>query len=467
MGGSHAVLSGRVSTCSTSTDLMERPLNKVLPFFSELGKIVWQVRDGVSGATTKDTWKNLEELDVLMFCHDADRGLEINGQAYAQLLDPVREDLVSRGYRVGVIAHRFSKKTGIRAYGSPFSCNRIGLLNSIRNRLASSLPWLKDIDGSSLNSVLFWERIFETSCVNVIFLIGAPAEICSAAARKGIPVIELLHGFRYTSIPWGYDKREITSLPSQILALDEKSFETFSYFQELGVRIEKVHHPSLNSTSRFADTSIRDSTQSGHSSKPPSEHKAVVLVALQWGYGRWEASGGLFANGLFPEHFYEAIASSVSTLDWIFRLHPVQIRNRRYRDHVNEVRRLQQLSNVRDFAESQGPIMAVLSTTNVVLTPSSGTASEALNAGRPVIFFDPSPATVESLRDAYSEEIDKGMVRFWNPESETLLSTIADLLSRRFETKDPMQFAKKTAGDFVVEAIEESRIHGGPDPSVR
>ena len=38
----------------------------------------------------KDTSKNLKKCDVLLFCHDADRGVTLNNKAYSPLIDSVQ-----------------------------------------------------------------------------------------------------------------------------------------------------------------------------------------------------------------------------------------------------------------------------------------------------------------------------------------------------------------------------------------
>ena len=42
-----------------------------------------------------DLVRRLPRADVLLICHDADRGFELNGKKYAHLLDSINEMLIS------------------------------------------------------------------------------------------------------------------------------------------------------------------------------------------------------------------------------------------------------------------------------------------------------------------------------------------------------------------------------------
>ena len=52
--------------------------------------------------------KKIQSSDYLLICHDHDRGYIYQGTAYSQLLDTLRENLLSSGRSVSVIAAPYS-----------------------------------------------------------------------------------------------------------------------------------------------------------------------------------------------------------------------------------------------------------------------------------------------------------------------------------------------------------------------
>ena len=72
--------------------------------------------------------EQLRKSDILLFCHDASRGLNIAGKAYSPLLDSLREEFELNGYNCQSIAHVGSRLIGDKAYGNPTSFNKKYLL---------------------------------------------------------------------------------------------------------------------------------------------------------------------------------------------------------------------------------------------------------------------------------------------------------------------------------------------------
>lgn len=389
-----------------------------LPLLRQIRVAFWRLKALSAGIVVPDTWRSIEPADILMMCHDVDRGMTIDGKAFSQLLDPVREDLLELGYSVAVIASRYSVLTGDKAHGSPHSYNRESLKHAVANHLSRPISFTQEAERVSKRSIRFWQNLITQVDPGVILLIGAQPEVCLAASRLRKPTVELLHGFRYSEVPWGYCRREPASLPTHILALDDCSLQTFKQLEDRDVKVEKVKHPSLarhwpNSTPTFFEAG-----KSSPENEQGKERQRVVLVALQWGYGRGETHGGQFGNGVFPEVLEQMITIENEPIMWILRLHPVQLRTKRYRKVTEMIRKLQERTNVADFEISQSPLPALLEKVDLLLTASSGTAAEALISNVPVAFYDLRESMVSSLKIEYKDEFANGLAFVWDWKSD-------------------------------------------------
>jgi hypothetical protein len=383
--------------------------------------------DVLVGLLRRDNWRKILSVDVILMCHDVDRAYDVDGLPYSQLLDPIRQQLEEQGIVCATVAHRFSRFTGRRAWGNPLSINRASFINVLANRAEMVLGRKTADGGASQRSIRFWERLLARSAAKMVVLIGAPPEVCIAARRRSVPVVELLHGFRYTSIPWGYESRPTQSLPSHVFTLDEISLNTFSLLEIRGCTVSLVQHPALTSPT---DRVPVGESEGGSAGRETPSQRPTVLVALQWGYCTGEIYGGRFANGLFPDALIEVIERTEASIDWLFRLHPVQVRQaRRYRKQIALVQRLQEHPNVLSMTYSQQPLSRILAETYCLLTPSSGTASEALAMGVPVVILDPDPSMRSELDVSYKNEISRGIVRFWDGDVENLGTLLTEVAS--------------------------------------
>lgn len=263
-----------------------------------------------------DSTRLIENCDVLLFCHDADRSVDLNGLAYSPLIDSIHEDFTIRGLKCLSIAHPWSVLTGEKGYGKPISMNRTifinGILRLIFRKEQTTNPY---------------KKIFEKSNCRLVITIGAPDYLCSEARRKGIYHIELLHGIGYTSMKWGWLSKKVEYLPQCILALDGVSAITFAPLSKRGIKIMEVPHPFLK---RY-NTKYVNKLPIEWRIEKLGNHKKEILVTLQWAYAGDHGLNMQFANilknGLFFDEITELVAGNKEVF-WRFRFHPVQLRNK-------------------------------------------------------------------------------------------------------------------------------------------
>lgn len=307
----------------------------------------------------KDTYDEIGECDVLLFCHDVDRGDTREGLAYSKLIDSVNEDLKSRGWSTSQLSTPGSliKKT----WGNSKTANRrfhvISLLNSgKKSKLIHSLMRLFYWKTKKLDCYREEEFFFELlNRIKVKCIIGIELRrsLCFAANKANIPAVELLHAMGYPSIPWGLDTAGAKYIPNGFLSLDSVSTTSLKPLISEGARIWQINHPFYK---RFNDRNAKKKLPKEWLNKPSwiPDKKRVIMVSFTWAYdGEVKEYADIFPNGLMPESLIDAIRSSRENIFWLLRLHPVQLRKKlRYKKHINLLEKLTKENNNCEWEKS-------------------------------------------------------------------------------------------------------------------
>ena len=275
----------------------------------------------------RDSIDSLEDCDVLFFCHDFNRSLNVSGKAYSPLIDSVKEDLEARGLSCRTIAYPWSSLTGNKADGAPTSFN----MAYLRSRLVNKLAGLVGKNEVSQNNPYI--RILKKTNATLVMTIGSPEELAFASRETGAFHVELLHGMGYTSIPWGWNERSKEHLPRGLLSLDITSTIAFSPLIKKDVEIYTIPHPFLkkftlkNFHLQPAEWKLKINNS--------SSYLKDILVSLQWAYAGDHGPHIQFANILGNGLFFDEIGDLVkeeSDIFWYFRFHPVQLRSPSYKN---------------------------------------------------------------------------------------------------------------------------------------
>ncbi|NLQ06208.1 hypothetical protein [Cylindrospermopsis raciborskii] len=197
--------------------------------------------------------------------------------------------------------------------------------------------------------------------------IGSPPEMCRSAKSRGIPVFELLHGIGYDPVPWGWDQALACNLPTGILSLDNVSTKTFTSLHSKGVHVKQIPHPFFR---RFLDPEARQKLPPQWQDYPawlPTD-KIIILVSL--------------SCGLVPDEVIDAVDQTHDSIFWLFRLHPVQLRQNQYNHHRQFLERLTKNHPNCEWRESSVlPLPLILSYCSGHLTMSSMTTYDAAFMG--------------------------------------------------------------------------------------
>jgi hypothetical protein len=269
----------------------------------------------------------IELCDVLFFCHDVDRPISLEGKAYSPLVDSLVEDLEGRGLKCISISHPWSRLTGKRGFNSPISINESFFIAKFGNRLKRFELPLFICDSSSL-----FRKILLKAKPKVVITIGCTDELCYQARLLKVFHLELLHGIGYTSVPWGWDKKETQYLPQGILALDQVSAVSFSPLTNRGINVRVIPHPFLK---RFMPSGAVNLPKEWIPNiNNHKKWKKEILLSLQWSYagdhGHYTQFANILKNGLFFE-VIESLIAGDKEIFWRFRFHPVQLRSKKYK----------------------------------------------------------------------------------------------------------------------------------------
>ncbi|MEQ1657149.1 MAG: hypothetical protein ABL896_00085 [Hylemonella sp.] len=328
-----------------------------------------------------DSYLELERCDALLCCSDADRTDAYRGLAYSKFIDALAERLKSERVIVQQFTWPYSQISKEKAWGAPKTGNRYFFLHSLLSKIFRLIGRRDYGDARALE---FYAKLLALTGARCLIGIGLPQAAIKAAAVAGVKSIELLHGYGYSEVPWGWGL-DRTVLPSRVFVFDEVSKDTFGRLGGRGVKVNLIPnywYERFSSDGGLATSSADWATSYGWIPKS----RKVILVSLQWAYdgdhGEYRYFSGLLKNGLFPVELLDVIKRSRESTYWIFRLHPVQLRGIRYRHHRRLLDRLVADNKNCDWIRgSSAPLPSLLRHCHGHITMSSMTAYDAAFMG--------------------------------------------------------------------------------------
>jgi hypothetical protein len=224
--------------------------------------------------------------------------------------------------------------------------------------------------------------------------IGLPKAAILAARRRGVKTVEVLHGYGYSSLPWGWDATPPDRLPDAVIAFDDLSARTFGALAAKGMEVFRIENFWYR---MFRDARQRATLPDVWRQEPPwiPKDKKVILVSTSWGYdgdhGPYGFFAGILENGLFPRELLDAINLAGDDFYWLFRLHPVQLageRSQRYSKILNDV--CLHAPNSEWHKASRAPLPLVLQHCHAHISMISMTAYDAAFMGLKSLMLCPT-----------------------------------------------------------------------------
>lgn len=335
----------------------------------------------------------IKKCDVLLFCHDVDRGLTLNGLAYSPLIDSIYEEFTREKIKCQAISLPWSRLGLEKTANGALLFNRNYFIQLIKNKFFKS------------NSFEAYELIFNKSEARFVIGIGLPSDLCQAAKKRNVTTAELSHGMGYRFIPWGWDQLTGNKLPSKVLVLDDVSKDTFKSLEPKGLSVIKVPHPFYK---KVTDPKYIFPVEWIYGEK---RGKKNIIVTLQWGYdGEVAELKGILNNGIFYEKLEDLIRKRKDFI-WHFRLHPVQLKGIGFEKAILFVRNISdRYKNVVWQESSNAPLVSVAAVCDAHITMSSMSCYDVAMLGVTSLVLCPTTRDGGYYNNYFSELVEDGYV---------------------------------------------------------
>jgi hypothetical protein len=376
------------------------------------------IRDDFAEINLLDSSKNIGKCDVLFFCHDDNRGLVLNKKKYSPLIDSLGQYFEPIGLKCQTIAKPWSQLVGRAAFGKTHAINRIYLYSLMLHRLMRiAKKWSKKWSNKKSPLTTFYENIITRSSPKFIISIGAPAFLSEAARRQRVIHFEILHGYGYCTIPFGWDALPTKYLPQGVLSMDAVSTTTFSKLAKNNISIWQIENPFY---SVFIQNLIKKQYflySAENEKKVSSRFRRNILILLQWGYENNKDGlpelNNILQNGILYDEIISLIIESPYDLYFKIRLHPVQLgsieRRREIVAFLNS--RLSEFDNWDCDYSSEAPLWLVASDCDGGMTMFSSSAYELAAMGIQTMVLCPTVMTNGFQETVFNDLEEDGYVK--------------------------------------------------------
>jgi len=371
-------------------------------------------------------WESKKKrYDVLLFCHDHDRGYKFNNKAYAQLTDSLCDIFKERGLSVISIATPFSQVTGRLAYNNPKNINRQFLWSGITDKLLS-LCKIERLCARKYKDRVekLWIKILSTNSPRLIIAIQPTYKLCRASHSLRIPIYDLQHGVISDSHPSYGEvfKKEANpkDLPTGFLCWDTSSANALDkWATNKGCKVLIIGNPWFK---RFFERSKCDALVQKSNYVPIFKNRNKnILVSLQWNMNNFYPEQ--INNGVMPTCIERVIEKTHNHFNWLIRLHPVQIFNGE-KKHVEKYLydKFGTFVNVDWVLSTNYPLPVILTYTTLHITCWSTVTKEASLFGIPTALLDTEMRTKGKRYADYLEERNLGIADVIDLKEESIIN---------------------------------------------
>lgn len=364
-----------------------------------------------------DNINKLPTADVLLICHDVDRGFEFNGKKYSQILDSINERLNAEGLSTITIASPYSNLYGDSAFGNVWSLNGVIARASLVRKISKFFHQIKSNRKDPV--VCVWFNILKKIKPKRILGIQPSRELCIAAKKLGIWVADVQHGILANHGYYGLTNRlnyDDYGWPDALLAWNDESADWINRESQGAVMGLTVGNPWHL---RFVYPRECDSllNQLKHSFMP-SSFKRPILVTLTWGMEYY----GVYPEIGIPQALIDVIQNNELPYTWWIRIHPVQLNSSNSDHTINTLRRLfGHCPNVSWEECTKQPLPLVLSHASLHITMMSATTIEAEWYGvKTALLYEDE----NLLRTYLGSQISRGAAQVVPPESRAIIDWI-------------------------------------------
>ncbi len=411
-------------------------------------------------AMTSDNWKRVKQRDILLVCHDNDRGYLFCGQYYAQLLDSLGDLFTQRGLRTSTLAKPFSQFVKGKAYGNPYAINRSYLVELTKRKIRQY--FMESSTEPAWRTASLWQRLLEKMRPRILVAIQPGQGLCRASKAMSIPVFDLQHGLIDDDSPYYSKKHQGQTdprfLPSGFLCWDEHNAEILKeWVLSKGLSVHVVGQPWFRRFMiRDPDDALVQDALTRYS--VPKCSLPSVLVTLQW--GRNLHTWVNVPNQVMPQALEQAILTTAHRYRWMLRLHPIQLLGQEARIALPYVQKtFQGLANVIWAESSSMPLPMAMSSADVHLTYDSAATIEASWMGLRTGLLNPELLPGGKVSSYYAHERTQGRAEVVPQDSDAIIAWIQSALAKG-KLPPAFQDFEQNLQDFL------DGIHSLPRPAI-
>ncbi len=367
---------------------------------------------------------------ILYSASDGNRGQRGVDGFYSPILDPIQAYYHGRSCEAVNLSYPLSCYDGREIKSDAILLNRPALWIIVLWAIERlTLGKKRAARRKSDRRIALLRRMIEVLQPKFIIAFQATAELCQAAHGLNIAVIEPMHGmqlslndqiFRATIV--GVERN---ALPDAYLVYDDRTAETIRILVgNQNIEIVRLPHPAHIAAHQTTGT-LKSTTAS---SKPDV---VKILVTMQWGYDGERASlANIIPNGILHPSLEQAIADNPDVM-WCLRMHPVQLRYRRYRRHRGYVEALaRRFPNVEWKSATERSLADMLAIVHGHITMTSGSVGEAAIFGVPSLLLCPTLKPQGAHSGWFVELTDGGLVEFGDLDSSYISNWVQGIAVR-------------------------------------
>lgn len=402
--------------------------------------------------------------NILLICHDIDRGDTKNNLPYSKLIDSLHEEFENKGFQCYQVARPGSVFVKEKAWVRPNAFEEyfragdlIKLIEKKIHRLVRytfGVKWKPKFFFVIRRYFEKWLYIFKKINPKAIFVIDASSEMCTAARELDIPLIEVLHGIGYVRLPWDWNSRTVNELPTHVLCLDSISYKNLSELSAKGIVLKEIPHPWYK---RFSSGNKDHGLDPTWTSKPYfiPEGMKMILISLTWGYdgdhGEYPEFANIIPSGLFPEELVEVIDQTCNEVFYCIRRHPLQLMQDQYSRQIHFLDEfVGRRKNCEFIKSSKATLISLLGHANGHITMISMTSFDAALMGVKTLFLCPTllPQGKNSLM--FEDLVDAGYARKAVIDTSEILNWV-----RNVKKHQPYQlsYATNEEWDLFIDEI--------------
>jgi hypothetical protein len=386
----------------------------------------------------RNSWKKIPKVDILLLCHDVNRGGEIDGKAFSPLIDILQLDLQEKGLSCAQFAYPESKIVGSTAWGNPFHATSAWALSCLVScaefrffsRVVEVLTFGKFSLVENFGKEAFYKKLINITKPRAVIGVEPYPMLCKVCRDKQIPIVEIFHGFGYTEKVFTYLWKEDPT-PVGVLALDSTSSKTFSsdYYKSMGIWCEYIGHPYyrriIGNKTRPLESSLYNNEScflKGNSKK--------ILYSMSWGYAGdhsiYSEYKDIIKNGICPSELLEVIKNLCESHMFYFRLHPVHLRNpNKYQfvfDFLDDLKKNN--PNVEWENASKTSLALIYKDIDCQISMRSETCYDASFFGVKSLLLCPSLRNGRAISGHFSDLADAGFVEYWDGNIDSLINWV-------------------------------------------